>query len=172
MPIMLKEIWGRTSVRKYKADPVPEEVLQEILEAALHAPTANNARPWHVVVVRDAAKRQHLAKTHQWAGFCAQSPVVLAFCGDPARSSHWWIEDCSAAVENAMIEAVSKGLGTCWIGIRGGDGKDFSRENYVREALGIPAHMRVLALVSLGYPADAPQPKQPGPMDAIHLEQW
>jgi nitroreductase len=168
---MLKPIWDRVSVRSYKPEAVPEEALQEVLAAALHAPTANNARPWHIVVVRDPAVRKELSQVHQWASFCAQSPVVLAFCGDPARSSHWWIEDCSAAVENAMIEAVAQGLGTCWIGCRG-EGTDTGREDKVRAALGIPAHIRVLALVSLGYPAGSEKPKDPGPMATIHRERW
>ncbi len=169
---MLKQIWDRVSVRSYKPDAVADEVINEIIEAAFHAPTANNVRPWHVVVVRDADTRAHLAKVHQWAGFCADAPVVLAFCGDPEKSEHWWIEDCSAAVENAMIEAVNQGLGTCWIGCRGADGGDMSREDYVCSALNIPKHIRVLALVSLGY-ADGPaHPKQPGPMANVHDETW
>ena len=169
---MLKQIRDRASVRGYRPDDVPEEALQEVLRAAFHAPTANNARPWHIVVVRDADTRAELAKVHQYASFCADAPVVLAFCADPARSSHWWIEDCSAAVENAMVEAVNQGLGTCWVGCRGGEDRDLSREEYVRAALGIPEHIRVLALVSLGYPASEPHPKEPGPMEAVHYERW
>lgn len=169
---MLDAIHKRASVRDYKPDDVSDEALDEILRAAFHAPTANNARPWHIIVVRDAKKRRRLAGTHQYAGFCDSAPVVLAFCADPARSSHWWIEDCSAAVENAMIEAVNHGLGTCWIGCRGSDTQKYSREEYVREALGIPEHIRVLALVTLGTPTDAPQPNEPGPMNAVHYEQW
>lgn len=169
---MLEAIWKRASVRSYKADDVPDEVLEEVLRAAFHAPTAINARPWHIIVVKDPAKREHLAGTHQYAGFCGDAPVVLVFCANPARSSHWWIEDCSAAVENAMIEAVNQGLGTCWIGCRGGGGMDFGREEYVRKALGIPDHIRVLALVTLGYPEGEPTPKEPGPMDAVHYENW
>jgi nitroreductase len=169
---MLRQIWDRASVRDYKPDPVPDEALQEVLRAAFHAPTANNARPWHIVVVTDRAKREVLAKTHQYAVFCTRAPMVLAFCADPARSSHWWIEDCSAAVENAMIEAVNQGLGTCWIGCRGDEHKGFDREEHVRQALGIPAHIRVLGLVTLGYPAKEPHIKEPGPMDAVHYEAW
>ncbi|NSW57986.1 MAG: nitroreductase family protein [Armatimonadetes bacterium] len=169
---MLKEIWERASVRRYKPDPVPEDALEEILRAAMHAPTANNVRPWHIVVVTDAETRRKLSEVHQWAGFCAESPVVLAFCGDPAKSEHWWIEDCCAAVENAMIEAVSHGLGTCWIGIRGSEATGMQREDLVRDVLGIPDSIRVLALVSLGYPADQPSPKGPGPMSAVHRERW
>lgn len=169
---MLKQIWDRASVRHYKPDRVPEEALQEILRAALHAPSANNARPWHIIVVTDAAKRAELSNVHQWARFCAEAPVVLVFCGDPTRSEHWWIEDCCAAIENAMIEAVNQGLGTCWIGIRGGSKSERQTERYVQQALGIPEHVRVAALVSLGYPAGDVQPKEPGPMDAIHYERW
>lgn len=169
---MLKQIWDRASVRHYKPDAVPEAALQEVLRAAFHAPTANNARPWHIVVVRDHDKRAALSNVHQWARFCADAPVVLVFCGDPKRSEHWWIEDGCAAIENAMIEAVNQGLGTCWIGIRGGGQSERQTENYVRKVLDIPEAIRVLALVSLGYPAGEPSPKEPGPMEAVHYDQW
>jgi len=169
---MLKQIWDRTSIRDYTPDPVPDEALQEVLRAAFHAPTANNARPWHIVVVTDADRREILANTHQYSVFCRKAPVVLAFCADPAISSHWWIDDCSAAVENAMIEAVNQGLGTCWIGCRGDASIGYGREDHVKQALGIPESIRVLALVTLGYPAKAPRPKDPGPMEAVHMETW
>ncbi len=172
---MLDAIRQRCSVRTYTDEPVAEEDLQAILEAALCAPTANNVRPWHIVVVTDTEKRETLAGVHQWARFCAQSPVVLAFCADAERQPHWWIEDACAALENALIEAAALGLGACWVGIRGeegGHGPGLEREQYVREALGIPGHIRVLALVSLGHPAGRPSPKPPGPMDVVHRESW
>ena len=170
---MLKAIAERASVRSYKPDAVPDEDLHTILEAALHAPSANNARPGHIVVVRDAAKREKLSQVHPWAGFCGQSPVVLIFCAEEELSPHWWIEDCSAAVENALIQAAALGLGTCWIGIRGGSpGHPMSTEECVREVCAIPEGIRVLALVSLGYPASPPHPKPPGPMANVHDESW
>ncbi len=170
---MIEAIAERASVRSYKPDPVPEEDLQAILEAALHAPSANDARPWHILVVRDEGKRQQLSRVHQWASFCTQSPVVLVFCAEEQASPHWWIEDASAAVENALIQAVDLGLGTCWIGIRGGSpGHPMSTEQHVRKVCGIPAGIRVLALVTLGYPASALHPKAPGPMENVHYGQW
>jgi nitroreductase len=169
---MLKAIADRCSVRSYKPDPVPESALQEIFAAAFHAPTACNLRPWHIVCVTDAAKRAHLAKVHPWAPFCEQAPVVLAFCGDRTIADHWWIEDCCAAVENAMIQAVDLGLGTCWIGIRDGDDAEGSTEQYVRDALGIPGHVGVLCLVALGYPHGPTPPQPPGPMENVHRESW
>jgi len=172
MIAMLKAIAERCSVRKYKLDPVPEEALQEVLDAALHAPSANNARPWHIVVVTDEAKRQALAKTHEWASFADEAPVILVFCAEEERSPHWWIEDCSAAVENAMIQAVELGLGSCWIGVRGGGDLPARHEQHVRGILGIPAGIRVLCLVTLGYPQPPFQLKPPGPMENVHREAW
>jgi nitroreductase len=171
---MLEAIRRRASVRAYTDEPVSEEHLEAILQAALSAPTANNVRPWEIVVVTDAQKRAKLAQVHQWASFCAQSPVVLVFCADGRRQPHWWIEDSCASLENALIQAAELGLGTCWIGIRGGEGSGPGpeREQYVRDLLGIPEEIRVLALVSLGHPRGEPSPKPAGPMDAVHRESW
>ncbi len=170
---MLEAIARRCSVRSYSAEPVAEEDLQQVLEAALSAPSANNIRPWHIIVVTDAEKRQRLSEVSQWARFCAQSPVVLVFCADVKRQPHWWIEDTSAALENALIQAAALGLGTCWVGIRpgpGGPGPE--RQDMVRELLGIPEHIGVLGLVALGHPAGETHPKGPGPMEAVHRERW
>jgi nitroreductase len=164
---MLEAIRQRRSVRQYRPDPVPPEALTEIAEAALSAPTACNFRPWHLVLVTEQARREALAQVHQWAGFCAEAPVVVAVCGDPALSEHWWIEDCCAATENAMIQAAALGLGTCWIGIRDGES-----EATVRQILGIPEGIRVLCTFSLGYPADEGTNRGPGPMEHVHYEQW
>jgi len=172
---MLEAIRKRASVRAYTDEPVSEEHLEEILSAALSAPTANNVRPWHIVVVTDEEKRAKLSRVHQWASFCAQSPVVLVFCADAGRQPHWWIEDTCAALENALIQAAELGLGTCWVGIRGGEGAEGpgpAREESVREVLGIPEEIRVLGIVSLGHPRGEPTPKPAGPMNAIHHESW
>ncbi len=169
---MLDAIAKRASCRKYKPDPVSDEAVEELVKAALSAPSGNNARPWHIIVVRDAQKRQKLSEVHRWAFFCAESPVVIVVCGDPEKSPHWWIEDCAAAIENILIQATAMGLGTCWVGIRGSDERGYEREEYVREVLGIPENIRVSALVAVGYPDTELHPKGPGPMEAVHYEQW
>lgn len=169
---MLEPIKQRRSVRQYKPDPVSDEDLQTIVEAAFSAPSANNQRPWHLVVVKDAAKREALSKIHQWAAFCAQAPVVMVACGDEKLAEHWWVEDCSAATENAMIQAAALGLGTCWIGIRGGGARDMSREDAVRQLFDIPSHIRVLCIFTVGYPAHDGTNHGPGPMGNVHWEQW
>ncbi len=171
--MMLEAIAARASVRSYKPAEVSDEDVQTILEAALHAPSANNARPWHIVVVRNEDKRRQLSRVHQWAGFCADSPVVLAFCAEESKSPHWWIEDLSAAVENALIQATALELGACWGGVRGGGpGHAMRSEEHVRQVLDIPDGIRVLALVSLGHPDRPPHPQASGPMENVHYESW
>ena len=172
---MLEAIAKRCSVRSYTDEPVSEDDLQQVLEAALSAPSANNVRPWHIVVVTDADKRERLAGMSQWASFCTESPVVLAFCADTDIQPHWWIEDSCAALENALIQAAALGLGTCWIGVRGSDIESApgpERQDLVREVLGVPESISVLAIVSLGHPAGEMVSKPAGPMDAIHRECW
>lgn len=169
---MLDAIAKRVSCRSYRPEPVPEEAVTELLHAALCAPSAHNARPWHLLVVRDAERRRALSRVHRWAGFCAQSPVVIVVAADPSRSEHWWIEDCAAAVENILIQATAVGLGTCWVGVRGSDERGYEREERVRQVCGIPAHIRIAALVAVGYPAAEGQPKGPAPLEAIHGETW
>ncbi len=166
---MLEAIRKRRSVRQYKPDPVPKEAILEILKAAFAAPSGGNARPWHIIVVTDPAKRQALA---QFGKFVAEAPVTIVVCGNERESPHWWIEDCSAATENAMIQAAALGLGTCWIGIRGSDERGYEREEMVRKILGIPDCIRVLCLFPLGYPASEGQNKGPGPMEHVHWEKW
>jgi nitroreductase len=169
---MLEAIKQRRSVRQYKPDPVPAEAIAEIVAAAFSAPSANNVRPWHLIVVTDKAKRAALAQAHQYAAFSADAPVIMVMCGNECDSDHWWIEDCAAATENAMIQAAALGLGTCWIGIRGSDERGYEREDLVRELLGIPDCIRVLCTFALGFPAGPGSNRGPGPMDHVHHEKW
>lgn len=148
----LEAIRARRSIRKYTDEPVGKEALEAILDAALRAPTAMAKRPWWIVVVQDAEKRERLSEVSGYAGFCAQSPVVLAVCGDD--SSQWWIDDCAALTENALVAAAALGLGTCWVGIHDADYKGRDREEYVRGVLNIPDSIRVLGLIALGRPAE------------------
>ncbi|MGD8237565.1 MAG: nitroreductase family protein [Armatimonadota bacterium] len=167
---MLDVIRSRYSCRSFEPTPVSDDDLRPILDAAFCAPTANNARPWEIIVVRDAATRQKLSQVHQWARMCAESPVVLAMCGDAAKAPDWWIDDVAAATQNVLLAAESLGLGTCWVGVHAGGGRP---ETIVRDALGIPEHVRVLGLIALGTPG-RPPPDRPDRYNeaAVHSERW
>lgn len=145
---------GRRSIRAYTAKPVVDEQIQALLQAAMAAPSANDVRPWAFVVVRDPARRHALAETHQWSRMCADAPAVIVVLGDPQASDHW-IEDCSAATENLLLAAAWLGLGAVWVAVY----PRSEREVHVRQALNVPARLRVLCLLPVGHPAEQKPPR-------------
>jgi nitroreductase len=165
--MVLEVIRRRRSVRQYTTQPLDDSQIRLLLEAAMCAPSANDNRPWHFVVVRDAALRAELGRVHQWAGMAAQAPVVFVICGDEQRSDHW-VEDTSAATENLLLQATNMGLGGVWIGIY----PRSPREDYVRSVMGLPTHLRVLCLVPLGYPVAPPQGRSKFDPGRVHYDRF
>jgi nitroreductase len=156
----------RLSVRAYKSDPVPDEVLNRILEAGRRAPSAKNYQPWKFIVVKDAAVRQALVPACRNQGFIAQAPVVI--CGCAIEELAWkgmggyWsaaVVDVTIALEHIILAATAEGLGTCWIGA--------FKEEEVRKVLGIPDGVKPVALTPLGYPAQEPKPRERKPLAEI-----
>ncbi|MFH0815258.1 MAG: nitroreductase family protein [Methanobacteriota archaeon] len=138
-------IMTRKSVRAYGDEPVPDEVLERILESARISPSAANYQPWHFIVVRDKEKRAALAEG-KWARFLKEAPVVIVGCGDRKKSPKWNAVDVSIAMQTMVLQATSEGLGTCWIG-------SFD-EVAVKALLKIPENYGVVALLALGYPRE------------------
>jgi nitroreductase len=165
--MMLDLIMKRRSIRKYTPEPVIDEHVRALLEAAMAAPTADNLQPWQFVVVRKPELRQKLAKTHPWAGACGGAPVVFVILGDETISEHW-VEDASAAMENLLLEVVALNLGSVWLGVYPNRGQ----ESHVRKALGIPDHLRVLALAPVGHPAETKPPHSKYQEGKIHYDTY
>ncbi len=159
-------IMNRKSIRRYRGDPIPEEVLTRILEAARWAPSGKNLQPWKFIVVRDKHLRQELAVASARQSFMAEAPITIVACGFPEESyAHMgrymksWSVDVAIAVEHLMLQAQEEGLGTCWIG-------SFEEEE-VKAILRIPEKVRVLALTPLGYPDERPSPGARKPLEDI-----
>ncbi len=152
----------RRSIRRYKTDSVPQAVIEDIVEAGRLAPSGGNRQPWHFVVVTDHQRKKEL-QIPDWA---ARAPVVLVVCGDPQVSDTWYVVDPTIAMEHMVLAATDHGLGTCWIGRLGRDAR-------VKEVLGIPRHMHVVALTPLGYPDEFPPPKPRKSLEEIvHCEHF
>jgi nitroreductase len=152
----------RLSVRSYKPDPVPEDVLNRILEAGRLAPSAKNYQPWKFIVVKDPAVRQALVPACKNQGSVGQAPVVICACCVidqvwKGMGGYWSAEavDITIALEHMMLAATAEGLGTCWIGA--------FLEAEVKKVLAIPGGVKPIALTPLGYPAreSKPQPRKP-----------
>lgn len=139
----------RRSIRRYKPEPVSDDVLNKILEAARIAPSAGHRQPWHFIVVKDAPTKKQLGVS-QWA---AEAPLVLVGCVDTAiRSPPLCYVDLAIAFEHIVLAAANFGLGTCWIGRLG-------RDETIKAVLSIPDHVKVVAVTPLGYPDETPDPK-------------
>ena len=153
---MMEAIKTRRSVRRFKPAPVPEGLLKEVLNAARFAPSADNAQPWKMIVVMDEQTKVKLAAASNGQKFIAEAPLILVACGIPDeafqtaggyQSSH--VIDVSIALDHLTLAAHALGLGTCWIA--------WFKEDKVREVLGIPEDVRVVALTPLGYPGETPE---------------
>ncbi len=155
----------RRSIRRYRPEPVPDELLGQILEAGRLAPSAGNRQPWHFVVVRDPAILKEVAQHAayyflRWA-HVAEAPLLIILCGE-AKSRHYrrfLHEDVALSGGQMMLQARSLGLGTCWLG--GVDRKA------IGDILKLPEDVRVIGLLTVGFPAEDPPPTPRKPLEEI-----
>jgi nitroreductase len=144
---ILDAILKRRSIRRYRSEPIPEEVLRNILEAGRLAPSADNLQPWHFIVVTDSRTKEKLSGG-RWNSFIKDSAVTVVGCG--YADNEWSTVDVTIALENMVIAAEAQGVGSCWIG-------DFKPEE-VKTLLKIPDNLKIIALISFGYPMEKPNP--------------
>ena len=158
----MEVIKTRRSIRRYKPDPVPDEVLNQVLEAARLAPSAGHRQPWHFIVVKDPETKRKLGI----ASWASEAPVVIVGCGDTNVSSIWYMVDFAIAFEHIVLTAANFGLGTCWMGKMGID-------EIIKQVLKIPEHVKVVAVTPLGYPAETPSPKTRKTLsEIVHYEHF
>ncbi|BAV92101.1 nitroreductase family protein [Candidatus Desulfovibrio trichonymphae] len=167
---MFEAIFTRRSIRKYTTEPVSDEDVTLLLKAAMLAPSAHNCRPWHFVVVRDAAVRKSIAERHPYAKMAAEAPVVIVVCANlnEEKEPGFWVQDCSAATENIMLAARGKNLGTVWCGLH--PMKD--RAKVIRETLNLPSNIMPLSIVVIGHPAEAFSEANRYNAEKIHYDRW
>ncbi len=152
---ILKAIKERRSVRSYRQDPVPQDVLLRVLEAVRQSPSGKNLQPWKFILVRNPSLKQRIAEASNGQFFMAEAPLIVVACGYPdkcySRMGNYmksWPVDVAVAMEHLILQAQEEGLGTCWIGA--------FEEKDVKSILNIPDDVRVLALTPLGFPAETP----------------
>jgi len=159
---LLDVIFGRRSIRRYSSEPIPDEVLRNILEAGRLAPSADNAQPWHFIVVTKSKLKEKLSRG-RWNYFIKDSAVTIVGCG--YADNEWSTIDVAIALENMVIAAEAQGVGSCWTG-------DFE-EKEVKQLLDIPDNLKIVALVSFGYPAEKPSsPNKKSPKDIFHYNKF
>ena len=152
----MNEIFHRTSIRNYLNKPVESEKIEQMLRAAMAAPSAGNQQPWEYYVVTDSSLLEKLAKTSPYAGCAASAPLAFVACYRTAcKIPEYAHIDMSASVENLLLEADSLGLGAVWLGIAPLE----ERMEAVRTVLQIPENLAAFAIIPCGYP-NAVRPQQ------------
>jgi len=165
-------IKGRRSIRAFKNQDVPAEIVEKLIDAARCAPSAGNIQPWEFIIVRKPEIKRRLAEAALSQTFIEEAPIVIVVCANEDRSSLGYgmrgktlycIQDTAAAIQNIHLSAYSIGLGTCWVGA--------FREEEARKILKIPHGVRPVAIVPVGYRAESPPPRGRRSMsEVVHYE--
>ena len=153
MDSRLNLIYGRRSVRKYQLRPVGDELIHELLQAAMAAPSACCKDPWRFIVLKDADVRRQVAALLKNGGFLADAPAGIVVCGDLDKAHggelSYLLQDCAAATENLLLAAYGLSLGGCWLGVHPRQ----DRVDGIRRLFGLGNRIVPVAVVALGWPA-------------------
>jgi nitroreductase len=171
---MLNIIYRRRSIRKYKATKLDTATVQQLLKAALLSPSSKGLQSWKFVVVEDAEILKQLALAKKGAGFLKSAALGIVILADPATSDVW-VEDAAIPATIIHLTAESLGLGSCWIQIRERQFTETeSSEDYVRRILEIPENLKVVAIISIGYPDESKPPysDQDLKFDKVYLNKY
>ena len=165
----LQAVFSRRTVRQFTADPVSEEDVQLLLKAAMQAPSAGNAQPWHFVVISERALLDQVPTFHTSAAYLPLTPLGILICADdqiakPGR----WLLDCAAAAENMLLAAHASGLGACWVGIEPVP----ERIQGFRSLVGLPDAIHPVCMIAVGHPAKIPDAVDRFKPDRIHRNRW
>jgi len=152
-------IRSRHAIRSYDKKDVPNDLIGQIIEAGIHAPSAGNMQPWEFIIVKDKSTKKELAIAALRQRHVEEAPVVIVVCANIEKNVYrfhdrgrtlYVIQDTAAAIENILLAANALGLGTCWVGA--------FEEEKVKSILDIPENLRPVALLTIGFPVTYEKP--------------
>lgn len=152
------------AVREFREKPVPEVVVQQIVEAGHLTGSGGNKQPWHFIVVQDQEMLRQLGAHSPSGHYIAQAPLAIVVAIDPSPYS---VSDASRAIQSMMLTAWTHGIGSNWVG--------FNNFEQVDSLLGIPKNIEVLAIIPFGYPLQSVGKgnKKRKPLSEVaHRERW
>ncbi|MDD5417903.1 MAG: nitroreductase family protein [Candidatus Nanoarchaeia archaeon] len=156
----LKAINTRRSIRKYQRRKIPSRVVKELIKAGANAPSSFNSQPWVFITTTDKNKMKQISEyKSQRSKFMADAPLLIACCYDETRAKTVHNpENVACAVENILIASNAMGIGTCYIGAFDPEYPEI--EKSIIKAFRLPKHVKVVCLITAGYPDEKPKPKK------------
>jgi nitroreductase len=166
----LQAILTRKSIRKYTNADIELEKIDKILQAAMYAPSAGNAQPWHFILLTDRKFLDEIPDFHPYSQMLKICKIAILVCADPELEKYKgrWMQDCSAATENILLAAHNLGLGAVWVGLHPVQ----ERIEGVKNLLALPENIIPFAIVPLGYPAEKRKVDNRFKKERIHFNGW
>ena len=166
----LKAIHTRRSIRDYQGKNIPEELVIEILKAAMAAPSARNQQSWEFVVITDTELREKIPAVCPFAQMIVGAPLAILICGNLKieTAQGYWVIDCAAATQNLLLAAHALGLGTVWTGVY----PRVERMDGLTALFDLPEYILPHSLVVIGYPAQQPPQQDRFKPERIHFNGW
>lgn len=163
-------ILTRRSIRKYTDKRVPEDVVNQLLRAAMAAPSAANEQPWHFVVITDRSIMSQVPSFHPHSHMLKEAALAILVCNDGSLElmKGRGVLDCAAATQNILLAAHSLGLGAVWLGIYPVE----ERMNGMRKLLNMPSRVVPVSLVSIGYPDERLRSEDRFKEERVHYQRW
>ncbi|HHY61000.1 MAG TPA: nitroreductase family protein [Clostridia bacterium] len=163
-------IFERRSIRRFTAERVSDDQVKKLLQAAMAAPSAGNQQPWEFIVVRDKATFEKIMQVHPYSSPLREASVAIVVCGDTSRERHpgYWVQDCSAATQNMLLEAQYLGLGAVWLGVYPVEERVLGLRNLFK----LPPAVIPLCVVAVGYPAEKKGRVDRYDEGKVHYEKW
>ncbi len=165
---MIEPILARRSIRTYTDEPIGEDQIRMLLDAAMAAPSGKNLRPWHFVVVTERATLTALADSAPYWKMLHEAPLAIIVCGVPAESKKYWDQDSFAATENILIAATMMGLGSVWLGCHPND----DRMDAVRGLTAVPKEVVPVAVLAIGHSNEHKEARTQYDEERVHNERW
>ena len=167
---LFQVIFTRRSIRQYKSDPVGQNNIKLILQAAMAAPSAHNHQPWCFIIISDPDTLDRIRAFHPYAEMLSSAPVAILVCGDKRiePNSGYLTQDCAAATQNMLLAAHDIGLGSVWIGIYPKE----ERMARTAEIVQLPEHILPVSLVALGVPGQIKPRQDRFKPERIHKNSW
>ncbi|MBU2465048.1 MAG: nitroreductase family protein [Bacteroidetes bacterium] len=167
---MLKTIFRRRSIRKFKEVPLQEEEISMMLKSAMAAPSANNLKAWHFMVIDKRELLDQLADIHPYGKMLKQAPAAILVCGDIQKQAvmGYLALDCTAATQNILLAATAMKIGSVWLGVYPRE----QRMDAISKQLKLPEHIRPISLIALGFADENKPANNPWTPEVIHNNKW
>ena len=170
---LIQLIMTRTSIRAFQDKPVSDETVEQLLKAAMAAPSAKNSQPWAFVVIRDRALLEKLGNSLPNAKMTATAPVAVVICGMldkalPGEAHDYWLQDAAAATDNFLLAVHALGLGAVWTGVH----PISERIRILKDTLRLPDGVEPFCLIPFGYPAVPAEVKDKWDPAIVHQDIW